>query len=181
MGGKYPISCYAAHNQRMIKVIHAKYWRRDMRTIAMGGALLALGACLAPEGESSIADKRPSELSAEERRVLPLTLGAPLCTVYNTGRARTGAFDDSDYRILEQALSERLTARDLELLRSRNEDFGTDQSWHGLRCSVPGTRIVNRSFYPGIGHTWQARTPGGQFIYLRGDGTTDNMRVHSWN
>ena len=153
-----------------------------MRTTVLACIMLGLVACAQPQSEFFTVVKRPSEWSAEQMQVISESLTGQICFSYNRGTAGTGAYSQEDFRILEQELRRRgFSARDIELLQRRGRAFGTGQSWAALQCSVPGVQIVNRSFYPGLGHTWQARTPGGQFVYLRGDGNERNMRVHSWN
>jgi len=112
-----------------------------------------------------------------------------VCGLYNRGFYATSASADSrqaysadELRRMERVLKERwkLSARDIELLRKRNHSFGTGQSFVGLVCSMGRNLEVNKSFYQGIGHQWQA-VLSSQYVYLRGDGTPTGMRVTSWN
>lgn len=76
---------------------------------------------------------------------------------------------------------EGLTSRDLDLIFRNGipeTRWGTGMSYYGVICI--GGFIVNRSFYPGLGHTWQMQV-GDSYLYLEGDGEKNNMRVSSWN
>lgn len=141
-----------------------------------------LVACVAPEPIETFRNIPPQSWSEKERLAFQSAPTFELCTLYQGGFAGGAPLSQADFAIYERELRRRgMTARDIELLQRRSQTFGTGQSWQSLQCSVPSVRIVNRSFYPGLGHTWQTRTSGGQFIYLQGDGTEANMRVRSWN
>lgn len=71
-----------------------------------------------------------------------------------------------------------LTKRDVELVLGGS--YGTGMTFNGLKCLVGYEPPVNASFYPGIGHQWQA-VLGDEYVYLEGDGTAGGMRVTSWN
>jgi hypothetical protein len=73
-----------------------------------------------------------------------------------------------------------MTARDVELIRARDTMFGTGQSWNGLFCSLGYVPEVNKSFYQGSGHRWQAILPS-QYVYLEGNGTPSGMKITAWN
>ena len=108
-----------------------------------------------------------------------------LCSAYNRGGWLSGGrlqpFTQADLNILAPLLRQHgLSARDMELLASRSRQFGTGQSFVGLVCSLGYRPSVNKSFYQGVGHRWQAVLPR-QFVYLEGDGSDRNMRVTGWN
>jgi hypothetical protein len=158
------------------------------KTLAVMLALVSLAAgCEQPAG-GNLSLNRPVEWSSEQRASLSEVPFVELCRMYREGRARSGVYTADDLRLLEGELRLRgLSLRDIDLIRNRSGTIGTGQSWQGLSCSQPGTmgrsadvRIINRSFYPGVGHTWQVRAYR-TYVYLRGDGTEKNMRVHSWN
>lgn len=105
------------------------------------------------------------------------------CRAYSKGRTTLGKkYSRDDFITLAGYLHTRgLSRRDIELLASRDQSFGTGQSFLGLSCSVGYEPEVNKSFYQGVGHRWQAILPGPRYIYLEGDGTPTGMTVTGWN
>lgn len=112
-----------------------------------------------------------------------------LCNLYNRGFYATSAsagsrqtYSVEELQRIEAYLQSNwgLKSRDIELLRRRNQSFGTNQSFLGLVCSLGYEPPVNKSFYQGVGHRWQA-VLGSQYVYLEGDGSPSGMRVTGWN
>ncbi len=84
-------------------------------------------------------------------------------------------------QLLSDLRSAGLIARDIELLfpnGAPQETFGTGMSYNGLTCL--GGQLVNQSYDPGLGHMWQVQV-GSDYVYLKGNGQAENMRVYSWN
>lgn len=104
------------------------------------------------------------------------------CLLYQIGASGQKDLTKNDFAVLDKILLKRgLNRRDLEIMSDPEAGFGTGQSYTGLQCKNSGqVRVVNRSFYPGTGHEWQAQL-GDSFIYLRGDTTEDGMIVFAWN
>ena len=81
--------------------------------------------------------------------------------------------------VLKQNLgSSGIIRRDVDIIVDPEARFGTGMSYYGVQCA--GGRIVNTSYYPGLGHTWQMKL-GGSYLYLEGNGRDSSMRVRSWN
>ena len=73
-----------------------------------------------------------------------------------------------------------LIARDVDIIFDPESDFGAGMSYNGMLCQ--GAYIVNKSYYPGLGHTWQMTfEDSNNYIYLEGNGKKQDMRVKSWN
>lgn len=90
------------------------------------------------------------------------------------GRVETG-------QLLSDLRSAGLINRDIELLFPSGrpqEQFGTGMSYNGLICL--GAQSVNETYDPVLGHIWQVQV-GSDYVYLRGNGKAENMRVYSWN
>ena len=86
----------------------------------------------------------------------------------------------ADIPLYTQALEKRgLSSREASLILAG--DYGTGMTWRGLSCLEGAAPQINASFYPGVGHQWQAVLPGPAFVYLRGDGTPAGMKVYAWN
>lgn len=84
-------------------------------------------------------------------------------------------------KIIEAELRRRgFSSRDREILMNRSATYGTGMSMDGLECAANQRLRVNDSFYPGLGHTWQVPF-GTNFVYLKGNGERENMKVSSWN
>lgn len=135
---------------------------------------------------STILHEPPTAFSAEKRSVVASDLKT-VCYLYQNGGYATleeqvrRPYSAADFKLLEAMMRKHgMNNRDIQLVRSRDQTFGTGQTWKGLTCSLGMVPRVNKAFYPGIGHQWQAIV-GSQYIYLRGDGTEAGMRVHAWN
>ena len=135
-------------------------------------------------------NKRPMDWSEEDDtrygamlRENPRAGFAAFCANYRQGSAGGERLRQEDYQDYEQVFNAwGMTARDIELIRAREQMFGTDQTFLGLTCSLGYTPRVNKSFYQGIGHRWQAVLgDSSRFIYLEGNGTEAGMRVTAWN
>lgn len=153
-------------------------------------AAISISACnVNPElaaMQLSVMQTPPAQLNATQIAHLSGSL-FETCRAYNLGsyanpQTKTRvAHTAADVRKLESILRRHgLTGRDLELLRSRDRSFGTGQTFRGLTCSLGYAPRVNRAFYPGTGHNWQAIL-GSQYVYLRGDGSETGMKVYAWN
>ena len=105
------------------------------------------------------------------------SLGPNLCRqIHDSEYRRTAA----DIPIYTAALRQRgLSARDADLILT--DQVGTGESFLALQCSEGPNMGVNRSFYSGVGHQWQAVTQKFGYVYLSGDGTVLGMRVTGWN
>jgi len=108
-----------------------------------------------------------------------------LCNAYRRGGWLSGgrlqAYTQEDLNVLTPILRQQgLSGRDIELLNSRSQAFGTGQTFLGLACSAGYFPQVNKSFHQGVGHRWQA-VMGSQYVYLEGDGTNRGMKVTGWN
>lgn len=150
-------------------------------------AALFLAACATSDPiRATILDEQPSAFSAEKRAAVAKDLNL-ICYIYRNGhfapqpkRVRT-PYTAADFKTLEAMMRKHgLSNRDIELIRQRDMSFGTGQSWKGLTCSLGRVPRVNKAFYPGIGHQWQA-VLGSQYVYLRGDGSETGMKVKAWN
>ena len=89
--------------------------------------------------------------------------------------------DKNDKRAIKASLGNKgLIARDIDLIFDPKADYGTGMSYKGVRCQ--GGRVVNKSYYPGLGHTWQMTfNDSYDYVYLEGNGKERNMRAKSWN
>lgn len=148
--------------------------------------LLAISAC-GSTPDSFIYLSPPSSWAGEQREIALSFPTNRLCRLYKTGSYNNHLgqnreiYTSSDYAIIGEELRQRgLSRRDLEIIRDSNADFGTQQTFAGLICSLGAIERVNRSFIAGR-HRWQVVTFGGSFIYLEGDGTEAGMRVTGWN
>jgi hypothetical protein len=104
------------------------------------------------------------------------------CQNYRMGRAGGEPLRKIDYEDYEKVFrGAGMSSRDIELIRPRDQMYGTRQTFAGLTCSLGYIPEVNKSFYRGIGHRWQVVLPGYNFVYLEGDGTATGMRVTGWN
>ena len=73
-----------------------------------------------------------------------------------------------------------LIARDIDLIFDPKADYGTGMGYKEVRCQ--GGRVVNKSYYPGLGLTWQMTfNDSDDYVYFEGNGKERNMRVKSWN
>jgi hypothetical protein len=129
---------------------------------------------------------QPTEWSEYARSSLSKKGILEICSAYNRGGSMTGGnlhpYSVADFKIIEVELKRRgLTGRDIELLRSRRQTYGTGQTYTGLICSLVYEPQINQAYYPGIGNQWQAVLYGGDYVYLEGDGTPRGMHVTSWN
>lgn len=120
---------------------------------------------------------------AEMLRVDPRAGFNAFCNNYRQGSAGGEPLSQADYADYEQLFRAwGMSSRDIELIQRRNQTYGTGQTWLGLRCSLGFTPKVNKSFYQGLGHRWQAVLGEySEFVYLEGDGTATGMKVNAWN
>lgn len=124
---------------------------------------------------------KPSDWTDEQKQFVASSPDASLCTAYRRDLSYEGRFTPEDLSVLDGELKRRgFSNRDIELIRTRNQLFGTDQSYRGLLCSLGAIKDVNKSFIAGQ-HSWQVVTFGSSFIYLEGNGQESGMRVTGWN
>mgnify|MGYP005988705875 CR=1 FL=1 len=148
--------------------------------------LFAVAGCVDTSGPIY---KRPSEWTPADHQAFSATAaGSKLptlmafCRNYRSGRAGAEALTPTDFENYEAIFTGAgMSARDIGLLRSRDQSFGTRQTFLGLSCSLGRIPEVNKSFYQGIGHNWQAIASDYRYIYLKGDGSLTGMRVTGWN
>lgn len=162
--------------------------------ILMTGLVTFLTGCMgtvSPNDRSSLwINKRPTTWTENDDanyatmlRVIPRAGFSDFCNNYRSGRAGGEALTQEDYADYEKLFRAwGMSSRDIELLQKRNQSYGTGQTYLGLKCSIASEPRVNKSFYQGIGHRWQAVLGGySEFVYLEGDGTETGMRVTGWN
>ena len=99
------------------------------------------------------------------------------------GVAGWSGADESKAR---QELARRgFSPRDAELIAKQGTHWGTGMTYRGLKCSNGrwdgGFESINKAFYPGTGHQWQVDVGNFEFVYLRGNGTEEGMKVYAWN
>ena len=139
-------------------------------------SLLAVGACAGYFGEpiSEIVANNPKELASmsEDELCFIIKVGeeSPKWSIKDKNRA---------YKILRKR---GFSKRDADLISDQGIIYGTQMTFRGLKCTTAGNlAIVNKAFYPYIGHEWQVEVGEFEFVYLRGDGTEKGMRVFAWN
>jgi len=147
-------------------------------TLASGAAYAGNPLNIRPTAWSDEDDSRWMSMVGRDG-MMPSFLA--FCVNYRNGKAGRDALRKEDFTEYETVFRQMsLTDGDIKLLRSRNGSFGIGQTFMGLTCSLGYVPRVNKSFYEGAGHRWQAVLPN-RFVYLTGDGEADNMRVHAWN
>ena len=149
-------------------------------TLAALSSIAILAACASGTSLFFLDNKNPSEFSPEERAYfdgMPSVEGNSYCLAVKNRRA---SYSQKDVSIVGDGLRKRgFSGRDVELILDGS--YGTGMSFPGLVCLVSYEPQVNTSFYPGVGHQWQAVLANGDYVYLEGDGTRGGMRVTSWN
>ena len=129
-------------------------------------------------------DKLAPEVRSEIETDTAFDFTSTLCA-YASVQKEQGLADENTRDYLAKQFRKRgLNRRDIDVLFDTNSDFGTGMSFNGLSCSIRYGRVINRAFYPGIGHQWQYETGSGgatQYVYLQGNGEPSGMIVTSWN
>ena len=142
-------------------------------------AALAVAGCA---GAMNV--QAPSTWTAEQRILvqdLPDLGPMGFCALAARAKSTPATFSTTDRAAVTAELRRRgYSGRDLELLTDPAANFGTGMTFRGLSCAIGYEPRINDAFYPGIGHQWQAVTPG-SYVYLEGDGTKAGMRVKAWN
>lgn len=170
-------------------------WRNSVRSLLlMTGLVTVLVGCMetVPSNDRSSLwiNKRPTTWTEEDDahyatmlRVIPRAGFSDFCNNYRRGRAGGEALTQEDYADYEKLFRAwGMSSRDVELLRKRDKFYGTGQTYLGLKCSIGREPRLNKSFYQGVGHRWQAVLGEySEFVYLEGDGTDTGMRVTGWN
>jgi len=150
-------------------------------------AMLTLAGCVATPGseeQMQLMSTPPTQWQSDDLAMARANGRINLCAFYRQGVVPYGRvpYTQADFAAIETTMrDEGLTTRDIELIRRRSSTYGTNQTYAGLACSLGYEPRINRSFYPGTGHQWQAIISSSTFIYLRGDGTPRGMRVYAWN
>lgn len=165
-----------------------------MRVFCAIAIAVTVSACGGPQPEfqemQRLMTTKPSEWAASGFDGTYAAHRMAICNRYNDGHRAEASnplrripMDAADRAAMERALTQAgLSSRDIELMRTGRMAYGTGQSFLGLSCSFGFVPRVNTSFYQGTGHQWQAVIPEARrYIYLRGDGTPEGMRVTSWN
>lgn len=129
------------------------------------------------KAKKSLLNTPPSQWSSVQQKLFAKYTGEQ-CQITKKWAKKKSSSDKS--AIIGSAGTSGLIKRDIELIFDAPGSFGTGMSYKGVVCI--GGYIVNKSYYPGLGHTWQMT--GKQwtnYLYLDGDGKERNMRVKSWN
>jgi hypothetical protein len=101
------------------------------------------------------------------------------CRILQNAKARSNSPEDSAF-ITNEYRRLGLNKRDIEVLNDPEHIYGTGMSFAGLECAAGSNLGKNTAFYPGSGHQWQVPFGSG-YVYLRGDGTDQGMKVYAWN
>ena len=151
-----------------------------MRTKIMAlSAFTFLTACVSGTSLFFLDNKTPSTFTPEERAFFDKLPTYDINGYCVTVKNKLASYTAADRKIVAAGMHARgLTKRDVELVMDGS--YGTGMTFNGLKCLVGYEPPVNASFYPGIGHQWQA-VLGDEYVYLEGDGTVGGMRVTSWN
>jgi len=151
------------------------------KTTASIGAMLAILAC-APTPARTIFDDDSRQWGAthqERIKSLPLLGNGGVCDLARK-QANELVQSSAETVIISELRRRGLTRRDVELIGSIKNIYGTEMTFNGLSCALGFTPKTNKAFYSGIGHRWQAITGEG-YVYLEGNGTPEGMRIKSWN
>lgn len=129
------------------------------------------------EAKKSLTNTPPSQWSSAQQDLFAKYSGEQC---YITKKWAKNKNPSDKNAIIRSTGNSGLIRRDIEIIFDSPGSFGTGMSYKGVVCI--GGYIVNKSYYPGLGHTWQMT--GKQwtnYLYLDGDGRERNMRVKSWN
>jgi len=149
-------------------------------TLAALSSIAVLAACVSGTSLFFLDNKTPITFTPEERAFFDKLPTDGINGYCVTVKNKLASYTTADRQIVKAGLTKRgMTSHDADLILGGN--YGTGMTFPGLACLVGYEPPVNTSFYPGIGHQWQAVLANGDYVYLEGDGTRGGMRVTSWN